>query len=191
MRIVAGRWRGHSLFVPDIPDTRPTMDRTRQAVFNILRSANWAMDENDIPVLENAHILDVFAGSGAMGFEALSQGASSAVFFELHPVAIHAIEKNSRKLKADALCRILKTDVRNLPFHAEKVAQIAFFDPPYKQELIPPALVKLLETRFIDLSTLLVIETHKFEIINETIGLDIIDERKYGLSKIVFCRLTA
>ena len=188
MRIVSGRWRGFNLFVPDTADTRPTMDRTRQAVFNILRSASWAMQENGEPLLNNAHVLDVFAGSGAMGFEALSQGAQSAVFFENNMAAVQSIERNRQKLKLDKEVRILKGDILKSSMMANQTAQIAFFDPPYNSGLISPALQILRAKNYINDKTLLVLEIFKFEgVSNENINVH--DTRNYGTSKVVFGQL--
>lgn len=186
MRIVAGKNRGATIFVPDIDETRPTMDRTRQAVFNILRSASWALRDDGTPILHDALVLDVFAGSGAMGFEALSQGAANAVFFEQHPKAIEAIEKNKIKLRyGDA--RVIKGDVTKPPVNTGQPAQMAFFDPPYQQDLLGPALQMLHYKGWLDTNTLLVLEMHKGEVLQYDITH--FDARIYGTSKIVFGKL--
>ncbi len=187
MRIVAGKWRGLNLVVPDIEDTRPTMDRTRQAVFNILRSASWAMKEDGTPLLRDALVMDVFAGSGAMGFEALSQGAAYALFMEQHPEAGRAIQKNQQKMRADDMMKLMHTDVMTLGLNSRKPAQIAFFDPPYHQGLLEPALVTMREKKWITNDTLLVMEMHKQE--NPAIELTIHDSRIYGTSKVIFANL--
>jgi 16S rRNA (guanine966-N2)-methyltransferase len=187
MRIVAGKWRGHNLFVPDIEDTRPTMDRTRQAVFNILRSASWALKPDGTPLLQNAFVLDVFAGSGAMGFEALSQGATQATFFEQHPEAGKTIEKNEQKMRATGMIKIIRGDVMKLGLHSGAPAQMAFFDPPYHQSLLEPSLVTMKEKNWINNETLLVMEMHKQE--NPAIELTIHDSRIYGTSKVIFANL--
>lgn len=187
MRIVAGKNRGASIFVPDIAETRPTMDRTRQAVFNILRSAGWALDDNGVPLLHEALVLDVFAGSGAMGFEALSQGAAQAVFFEQHPKAVEAIEKNKIKLRHEA--KIIRGDVAKAPAHNGPAARVAFFDPPYQQNLLGAALQVLRDKGWIDADTLLVLEMHKSEMLSHAV--EPFDARIYGMSKIVFGKLKA
>jgi 16S rRNA (guanine966-N2)-methyltransferase len=186
MRIVAGKWRGHNIFVPDIDDTRPTMDRTRQAVFNILRSASFALHEDGTPILQDAFVLDVFAGSGAMGFEALSQGAASAVFFEQHPEAARTIEKSREKLRAGEMMKLIRNDVMKIGKNHEKPAQIAFFDPPYHKALLEPTLLTMKEKNWLDQDTLLVMELHKREDLN--IDLELHDSRIYGTSKIVFAQ---
>jgi len=185
MRIVAGKNRGANIFVPDIEETRPTMDRTRQAVFNILRSASWALKDDGTPLLQDALVLDIFAGSGAMGFEALSQGAANAVFFEQQPKAIEAIEKNKIKLRYDA--KVIKGDVLKAPANPGAAAQLAFFDPPYQQNLLGTALSALRDKNWIDPDTLLILEMHKSEVLQDAI--EHFDARIYGMSKIVFGKL--
>lgn len=189
MRIVAGEWRGASLIVPDTTETRPTMDRTRQAVFNILRSAQWALDEDGVPLLRDSLVLDVCAGSGAMAFEALSQGAAKAALFEQQALAIQSIEKNIIKLRgAGDKARLIKGDVLRAPKNNDVPSRVAFFDPPYKQGLIGPAIETLLAQGWIAAGTLMVLEMEKNEAFSapQGITLQMHDARIYGTSKIVF-----
>lgn len=185
MRIVAGQWRGRQILVPDTKETRPTMDRTREAVFNILRSASWAMGPNGAPLLNGAKILDVFAGSGAMGFEALSQGAVEAVFFENGKAALDVIKKNIEKLNAKAT--IVAGAVEKIPANAGNLAALAFLDPPYDLGLVESALQTLKDKGWIDTNTLLVMETRKTE---EVTGVDILDTRLYGMSRMTFAKIS-
>lgn len=185
MRIVAGLWKGRKILVPDTPDTRPTMDRTREAVFNILRSASWAMSKNGSPLLAHATILDVFAGSGAMGLEALSQGATEVVFIESNKIATDVIRKNTEKLQAKTT--IIQSDIERIPENKGKIATIAFLDPPYDQGLVSVALLRLLEKNWINADTLLVIETRKNE---ELMDIAILDTRLYGMAKMTFAHLS-
>ena len=185
MRIVSGEFRGRNLDVPKGDQTRPTMDRTRQAVFNILRSASWAMHDDGTPLLYDATVLDVFAGSGAMGFEALSQGAAQAYFFEENTEALHAIERNRAKMNLAPRAVVIKGNALRMPNASTAAAHIAFIDPPYHQGLIGKALSVLQNKGWIDAATLLVLEAHKHEDIDES-GLEIVDTRQYGTSKIIF-----
>jgi 16S rRNA (guanine966-N2)-methyltransferase len=184
MRIVAGKFRGRTLAVPDTKDTRPTMDRTRQAVFNILRSASWALKNNGEPVLYDARVMDAFAGSGAMGFEALSQGAAFCTFIDHAPLAAQAIQKNIDKIGLKECSSLIKAPVAKIP--AGEACQLAFFDPPYHENLLPEALKILQAKNYIDASTLLVLEMHKQE---NLMDVQILDERMYGMSKIIFAKL--
>src|ERR687887_1593707 len=98
MRIIAGERKGHTIFAPKGLDTRPTSDRVRENVYNIV--APW---------VEGARVLDLYAGSGAMGLEALSRGAQSAVFVETDPDAVRAIERNLDKLRLTG-ARVVRVD---------------------------------------------------------------------------------
>ena len=118
MRIVAGLRKGATIYAPKGRDTRPTSDRVREAVFGILGS------------VEGANALDLFAGSGALGLEALSRGAASATFVESDPVAIKAIERNLEKLGLEG--RIVRTDAARYIATTQERSDLVFVDPPYE-----------------------------------------------------------
>src|SRR6185312_2262664 len=130
MRIVAGAWRGRALIAPPGLETRPTADRVRQALFDILMHAPWC----GRAVIEEARVLDVFAGTGAMGLEALSRGAASAVFVERSRAALAALRANIEACRVDDRCTILSVDALTIP--ARERADIVFLDPPYGQDLV-------------------------------------------------------
>src|ERR1700704_5712492 len=111
MRIVAGAWRGRTLLAPSGTATRPTADRVRQALFDILMHAPWAGRS----VVEDALVLDVFAGTGALGLEALSRGAASAVFVERSRAALTALRANIIACQADDRCEVLPIDALTVP----------------------------------------------------------------------------
>ncbi|WP_174274791.1 16S rRNA (guanine(966)-N(2))-methyltransferase RsmD [Sphingomonas bacterium] len=122
MRIIAGRWRGRSLVVPPGATTRPTADRTREALFSMLVSRLGAFEE--------LRVADIFAGTGALGFEALSRGAAQAIFVDHDRAAIAAIRANAAKLGAEAETDIVPIAVSALG-PARAPCDILFFDPPY------------------------------------------------------------
>jgi 16S rRNA (guanine966-N2)-methyltransferase len=186
MRIVSGEFRGRKIIVPDTPDTRPTMDKTRQAIFNILRSAAWALKPDGSPILHGAHVLDVFAGSGAMGLEALSQGADKAIFVESGKLAIDAIKKNIETFKIAPRTKMIAADVLKLPAYNGKAFDLAFLDPPYFDGMLAGALNALRDKNYISAETLLVLEMQKKEDAPE--GVSILDTRQYGVSKVIFAR---
>src|SRR3954452_21318539 len=111
MRIVAGAWRGRSLVAPPGMETRPTADRVRQALFDMLMHAPWA----GRGVVEGAVVLDVFAGTGALGLEALSRGAALAVFVERSRPALAALRANIAACRAEDRCEVLAADALTLP----------------------------------------------------------------------------
>jgi 16S rRNA (guanine966-N2)-methyltransferase len=131
MRIIAGKWRGRPLVAPPGDATRPTADRVREALFSMLASR--------IGSFEGLRVADLFAGSGALGLEALSRGAAHCVFVDKDRAALEAIRTNLAKLGAEA---------ELLPGAAETVripgrVDIAFLDPPYGSTLFGPALANL------------------------------------------------
>jgi 16S rRNA (guanine966-N2)-methyltransferase len=122
MRIIAGERKGHTIFAPKGLDTRPTSDRVRENVFNIV--APW---------VEGGRVLDLYAGSGAMGLEALSRGAASAVFVEAEPQAIRAIERNLDKLRLTGATVLRRDAITGLAQEAAsgRKYDLVLADPPY------------------------------------------------------------
>src|SRR5690348_8399641 len=111
MRIVAGTWRGRALVAPPGTATRPTADRLRQALFDMLLHATWAGRD----AVEDARVLDVFAGTGAFGLEALSRGAAHASFIERAPAALAALRANIAACRAQERCTVLALDALEVP----------------------------------------------------------------------------
>src|SRR5580704_17668677 len=111
MRIVAGEWRGRSLLAPPGATTRPTADRVRQALFDMLMHAPWS----GRTFIEGALVLDLFAGTGALGLEALSRGAARAVFVERDRPALAALRANIEACRAGDRCEVLPVDVLSVP----------------------------------------------------------------------------
>jgi 16S rRNA (guanine966-N2)-methyltransferase len=118
VRIVGGSRKGATIYAPKGRDTRPTSDRVREAIFAILAS------------VEGAHVLDLFAGSGALGLEALSRGAAGATFVENDPTAAKTIERNLEKLGLEG--RIVRSDVRRYIAGTDLRFDVVFVDPPYE-----------------------------------------------------------
>jgi 16S rRNA (guanine966-N2)-methyltransferase len=151
------------------------MDRTRQAVFNMLRARD---------VLNNATVLDVCAGSGAYGFEALSQNASHATFFEKDPLALHAMKQTIKELACADHTSTIQGDARKPPPCKTKPATLLFCDPPYDQEMLPSLLQALHKNGWIDSNSLLVLECRKDEKPMDLVT--ILDSRIYGSAQIIF-----
>jgi len=181
MRIVAGRHRGRSLKTPDDLAVRPTADRTREALFNILVSGRLS-DENR---LSGARVLDAFAGTGALGLEALSRGAAHAVFMENYAPAIEICRANIRNLGEDARAELIACDVL-LPRPAPAPCDLVFLDPPYNQGFAEKALTTLVRTGWIAPDTLVSVEMMKNEAFATPEGFSEIDARSYGKAKLVF-----
>lgn len=178
MRIVAGRFRGAVLHAPQDDRIRPTAERAREAVFNILRGMS--------PSVNGARVLDLFAGTGALGFEALSRGAEHCLFVERDRAAIEVIERNLLKLKLSAAeARIERGDVLELPRAPEPV-DVVFCDPPYGGDLAGRALAMLLRQRWLHKNTLLVVETGTEDALAVPLELRTLQERRYGPARFTF-----
>ena len=157
MRIVAGAWRGRTLIAPPGTDTRPTADRVRQALFDILMHAPWAGRS----LIEGASVLDVFAGTGALGLEALSRGAGRATFVEHARPALAALRANIAACRAEERCTVLPVDALAVP--KGESADIVFLDPPYGQDLVARTLVRLRAAGRLTGESLIVAETGRDE----------------------------
>jgi 16S rRNA (guanine966-N2)-methyltransferase len=182
MRIVAGAWRGRALVAPPGVSTRPTADRVRQALFDMLMHAEWG----GRGAIEGARVLDVFAGTGALGLEALSRGAASACFVESDPVALRVLRANVAACKAGDRTEISAVDVFSVG-RGRAPAGLVFLDPPYGQGLIPRALRRLAESGWIAVGALVVAETGSEEawVPEQTL----LAERRHGAARVVVFRL--
>jgi 16S rRNA (guanine966-N2)-methyltransferase len=179
MRIVAGAWRGRSLIAPSGTETRPTADRVRQALFDMLMHAPWAGRS----VVENSLILDAFAGTGALGLEALSRGAARAVFVERSRPALTALRTNIDACRAGDRCEILPIDTLSAPSGTR--ADIVFLDPPYGQDLVSRALTRLRTAGRVGPGSLIVAETGRDE---PSPGVDALTERTHGAARLTIWR---
>ena len=182
MRIDAGSHRGVKLVSQDGQDTRPTADRARQAVFNILM--------NTYDAVRDAKVLDVFAGSGAMGLEALSRGAERASFIESDRGAAEAIKKNIAACREQARAQLFIADARKPPRVAVNwgPASLVFLDPPYMKDLIVPAIAALREAGWIAPEALLVAEMHRKDAFTAPDSFELLDDREYGKARMVLLR---
>ena len=172
MRIIAGERRGHTIFAPRGRETRPTSDRVRENVFNIV--AAW---------VEGARVLDLYAGSGAMGLEALSRGAASALFVESDPEAVRAIERNLDKLRLTGarVVRLDSTTAVTQESGAGRKYDLVLVDPPYDMTNYDP-LARYLPRVLAD-DGLLVFESAA-RVEPKLAGLTVRTTRKYGSTRV-------
>lgn len=188
MRIVAGRHRGRSLKTPDDLAVRPTADRTREALFNIIEHGHFRPGGGS--PIRGAHVLDAFAGTGAMGLEALSRGAESAVFMENGRAALEALERNVAACREAARAVILRVDATRPPAaqtHGGACA-IAFLDPPYRSGLAAAALAALAQAGWLATGALCSVELAATEDFVPPEGFESLDERRYGAAKLMLLR---
>jgi 16S rRNA (guanine966-N2)-methyltransferase len=182
MRVIAGSAKGHRLVAPAGHRVRPALDKVKGAIFNILYD------------VQGARVLDLFAGSGAVGIEALSRGASEAVFVEEWEAAVASIRRNLDHCKLSAHARILKMSVAKGIRLLERQAQpfdLIFVDPPYLKDLVHPTLALLATSSLLAAHTLIVVEHHPKEPIADPPGLALTDSRKYGQTLISFLQRTS
>jgi 16S rRNA (guanine966-N2)-methyltransferase len=182
MRIVGGAYKGRAIAAPTGRDTRPTSDRAREAIFNILAHAPWS------PGLTGRRVIDLFAGSGALGFEALSRGAAFALFVETDAAARGAIRETIDALALFGTTRIHRRDATDLgakPAGLGMPFDLAFADPPYGKDLAAPALDGLVQGGWIADGALVVLEVGAAET-PALPGFETLDERTYGAAKVLF-----
>jgi 16S rRNA (guanine966-N2)-methyltransferase len=185
LRIVAGRFKGKSLIAPDGVGTRPTSDRARQAVFNILEHAPWSEG------LHEARVIDLFAGSGALGLEAVSRGATFCLFIETDAEARGAIRDNVEAFGLFGATRVHRRDATDLgdkPAADGAPFDLAFLDPPYGKGLGEKALAGLLAGGWLAPGALIVFERGADEPDLAAPGFEILDDRRYGAAKVLFLK---
>ncbi len=176
MRIIAGKWRGRPIVAPKGEDTRPTADRTREALFSMLISR--------VGSFEGLAVADLFAGSGSLGIEALSRGAASCLFVEQDRLAVDALKANLAKL--DVRADVRATSVMALG-PAPAALDVIMMDPPYGTGAGLVALDKLARLGWTNAATWISIETGKQEVV-ELAGFEIDATRVYGKARITLLR---
>lgn len=170
MRIIAGKWRGRQLEQPPQNITRPTTDRVREALFSMLVSR--------IGSFEGSYVFDAFAGSGALGLEALSRGAKHVVFAEKDQSARRILQNNVAKLKCEGQVSI-EIDAFKIS-KAEQPFDLVFMDPPYGKGLESELFFFLVQQSLINEKTLIVIESHADAVPITILSASCLDYRVYG-----------
>ncbi|MBI1495178.1 16S rRNA (guanine(966)-N(2))-methyltransferase RsmD [Halocynthiibacter styelae] len=182
MRIIAGIHRGRALTAVGKGDAgahlRPTTDRVRESLFNVLSGGRFDVE------IEGARVLDIFAGTGALGFEALSRGAAHVTFVENGRVGQRLIQANGKLLGAEGAMTLLRVDAARLPTCPGNRADLVFLDPPYGKGLGEKAMAAAMAQGWIAPGALIVWEeSAEIEVPD---GLELLDQRKYGDSRINF-----
>ena len=182
MRVIAGKARSLKLKTLDSMDTRPTQDRTKETLFNILQ-----------PMLADCRFLDLFSGSGGIGIEALSRGAACAVFVERNPKAIACIEENLRFTRLHEQAKVYQGDVQTVLHQIDKgdPFDCIFMYPPYNQLLEKQVLTFLSQSRLVSPDTILVVEASLqtgFSYL-ESLGFEVYKYKKYKTNQHVFIRM--
>jgi 16S rRNA (guanine966-N2)-methyltransferase len=181
MRIIAGRNRGRKLAAPAGQTVRPSSDRLRQALFNILQHGKHGVE------IDDAIVVDAFAGTGAIGLEALSRGAGYVVFIENEPTALESLRKNVALCNESEHAEITRADATQPP-PAPAACDLAFLDPPYGRELASPALSALAQKDWFKDDALCIVELASSEQLVPPEGFEFLDVRTYGAAQIVILR---
>jgi 16S rRNA (guanine966-N2)-methyltransferase len=183
MRIVGGKFRGREIQGPTALSTRPTSDRVRESIFNIL-----AHGINDF-TLEDARVMDLFAGTGALGLEAISRGAKFCLFVEEDASARGVIRNNTDACGVIGQCKIWRRDATDLgPSAPQSPYNLIFIDPPYDKNLGEKALKSLVNGGWLAAGAIIVLEEAEKATLEDQNGLTKIDQRTYGDTQVIIFR---
>ena len=183
MRIISGNHKGKKILEPSDKSTRPLKDLTKESIFNIILHSNKFNLK-----IKDANILDMFSGVGSFGLECLSREASTVTFVENYEKVLNILKKNISSINCLEKSKILEKDAFNqLDFNnLGNKFDIIFMDPPYKEKLLPELLKKILEANILNEEGVMIIHRHKSENDNLVKFINIIEEKNYGISKIIF-----
>jgi 16S rRNA (guanine966-N2)-methyltransferase len=182
MRVVAGKFGGRALAGPSTRAVRPTSDRLRETIFNILAHA---YDD----AAEGARVIDLFAGSGALGVEALSRGARFALFVDDGAEGRALVRANVEALGLGGVTKIFRRDATKLgPMPAQEPFTLAFLDPPYGRALAGKALAALRDGGWLVQGALCVVEESADAAVDDVAGFTRLEARRYGDAQILFLR---
>lgn len=182
MRIISGKARGTKLYTLEGMNTRPTLDRVKESLFNIL--------QND---LQCATVLDLFSGSGALGIEALSRGSKKAILCDNNYKAIELIKKNIEKCKVKDKIQLVYKDYKKCLNELNEKIDIIFIDPPYKKNIAVHAVKIIVDKKILNKNGIIILETddeqREIKQLKNINNIMIQDLRKYGRVKLIFLKL--
>ena len=169
MRIISGSRRGQKLIEFDGMDIRPTTDRVRESIFNLIQE-----------FIYQSSVLDLFSGSGALSFESLSRGANSAVCVDIDKRSVNVICENAKRLKFSENITILNSSAENFIKNNNNKFDIIFLDPPYNKGFIKPIIENIINFDVLNDEGIIVLESDSVDEHGEMEGLNILKQRKYG-----------
>ena len=183
MRIISGLYKGKKILEPKDKQTRPLKDLTKESIFNIINHSNKFKIN-----VSNAIVLDLFSGVGSFGLECLSRGVNEVIFVENYLGVLPILKKNLSNLKTIENYSIIEEDVFNENFlsNLKKSFDIIFLDPPYKMKNISELLNKIRIFKLLNNNGIIILHRHKDEEENLPINFKIVENKKYGISKIMF-----
>lgn len=182
MRVISGTARGTKLYSLEGNNTRPTLDRVKESLFNIIGLK-----------VRDAVVLDLFSGSGAIGIEAASRGAKKVILCDKSKDAISIINKNIEKTKLQKNTKVINSDYKEALKKTNCTYDIIYIDPPYATNLVKESVEEILKNEYLNSSGIIIIETDEEERINKELNeikekIDIYDKRKYGRVILMFLR---
>ena len=183
MRVISGSFKGKKIFEPKDNKTRPLKDLAKESIFNIIEHSNKFNTH-----LIDSNILDLFSGVGSFGIECLSRGCKKVVFVENYSGVLPILKKNLSSLKIFKNYEILENDVYNdeVLSRLNNKFDIIFIDPPFKDKKLDAFLFKLNNFKIINKNGVIIIHRHKNDKNNFSEKFKVVDEKKYGISKISF-----
>jgi len=187
MRIISGSFKGKKIFEPKDNKTRPLKDLVKESIFNIINHSK----KMNIKI-SNSNILDLYSGVGSFGIECLSRGAEKVIFVENYHKVLPILKKNLNDLRAINNYEILEFDI-NKNFESKKINDkfnIIFLDPPFKDKNLGELLDSINKKNILKKNGIIIIHRHKKENDSLPDSLKIIDEKIYGISKIIFSRFS-
>ena len=187
MRIIGGTFKGKKLFEAFDKNTRPLKDLVKESIFNILEHS-----KDQKLNLKNSTILDLFSGTGSFGLECISRGATKVYFFENYKNSIEILNKNIKKLKCAKNANIINYSAYNFYKHnnlKNEKFDLIFLDPPFKEQNIYFIIKNIIDLKILQKNGIIILHRHKKT--KDDLGKKILIERsiKYGISKIIFCKL--
>ena len=186
MRVIGGSLKGKKLLIPLDKSTRPLRDMVRESIFNILDHSS-KVSKN----INNSKVLDLFSGTGSFGIECLSRGAQQVIFFENYSNSIKILKKNILNLKLGDKTKVYENNAYNLRESNlnNEIFDVIFLDPPFKDKEINNLINQIKIMKIADINTLIIIHRNKKSVDNISEFLNVLEKKKYGLSKILFSKL--
>ena len=183
MRIISGFFKGKKIIEPKDTTTRPLKDLTKESIFNIISHSNKFSLE-----LNKTRVLDLFSGTGSFGIECLSRGFKEVIFVENYLGVLPILKKNLSYLKTINNYKIIEKDIykENIFLNLNKKFEIIFLDPPYKHKNLDDLFNKIKDSNILNSEGIIILHRHKNEKDNFLAKFNIIEEKNYGISKIIF-----
>jgi 16S rRNA (guanine966-N2)-methyltransferase len=184
MRIISGNFKGKKISLPNDKFTRPLRDLVKESIFNIIQHSY-----NNKFSIKGSNILDIFSGTGSFGLECISRGAKKVVFIENYDEAIKILKKNITNLDAGEQCKVIEDNCLEF-FKIKKNLSLRFnlifIDPPFKETKFNDLINLIIENKILEKEGIIIIHRHKNDKIEITNKIKILEERSYGISKLIF-----